>query len=257
MKSMKEFGLRKEVRSRDENCEQHGQFVSRNYLGNIWSRCPACEAIREEQARIEKGENERAKRLEAWQRKIGQSGIPERFHSRTLDTYIAETEGQRKALSFAQKYADEFDVVLKTGRSALFVGKTGTGKTHMACGIALQIMQKQHRTVLFTTVIRAIRRIKDTWAKGAEESEGQAVASFVEPDLLILDEIGVQFGTEFERNMLFDIINERYEKRRPTILMSNLLDQDVKAYLGERVIDRIREDGGRVVPFGWESHRGR
>ena len=251
------LGIRKTPQTRDESCEQHGPFVSRNWMGNIWSRCPSCEAEREAKEKAEAEEQARAKRLDAWQRKIGQSGIPERFQGRTLDTYIAETDQQRKVLNFAQRYADEFDKALASGMSLLLVGKTGTGKTHIACGIAMHVMQRQQRTVLFTTVLRAIRRIKDSWAKGAEESESQAIASMVEPDLLIIDEVGVQLGSDFEKTMLFDILNDRYEKRRPTILMSNLSDQGVIAYLGDRIIDRIREDGGRVVPFNWESHRGR
>lgn len=75
------------------------------------------------------------------------------------------------------------------------------------------------------------------------------------PDLLILDEVGVQFGSDTEKLMLFDILNERYERRHPTILMSNLPRDEVSAYLGERVFDRLREDGGEFISFTWESHR--
>lgn len=243
--------------TRTATCETHGEYESRNYLGKIWSKCPACaadEAAREKEAEAVKA---REARLHAWQRKIGQSGIPERFHERTLDTFVATTEKQRRALAFAQVYATEFDQVLRMGRSALFVGKPGTGKTHLACGIGLHVMREQNRTVLFTTVMRAIRRVKDSWSRDSRETESQAIETLVAPDLLILDEVGVQFGSEFERNILFDVLNERYEKRRPTILMSNLPVQDVTAYLGERVIDRIREDGGERIVFDWESHRGR
>ena len=70
------------------------------------------------------------------------------------------------------------------------------------------------------------------------------------------DEIGVQFGTKFEENALFDILNERYEKRRPSLLLSNLTSQEVRAFLGERVYDRIKEDNGVIVPFDWTSFRG-
>ena len=111
--------------------------------------------------------------------------------------------------------------------------------------------------VLFTTVMRAIRGIKDTWAKGSETTETQAIEALVFPDLLILDEVGVQFGSETEKLMLFDVLNERYEKRKPCLLLSNLAIEDVKAFLGERVFDRLREDGGEAVAFDWESYRGR
>ena len=75
--------------------------------------------------------------------------------------------------------------------------------------------------------------------------------------MLILDEVGVQFGSETEENLLFDIINTRYEDRKPTILISNLDGAGVKKYLGERAFDRIREDGGKLIPFTWSSYRGK
>jgi DNA replication protein DnaC len=247
------------IQTRQESCEQHGTFEAKSYtiLGRSmpWSTCPACAA--EEAARQKAADEAKAReaRLHAWQRKIGQSGIPERFHDRTLDGFIARSEGQRSALAFAQVYADEFDKVLRIGRSALFVGKPGTGKTHLACGIGLQIMREQNRTVLFSTVMRAIRRVKDSWGRDSRQTESQAIETLVAPDLLILDEVGVQFGSDFERNILFDVLNERYEKRRPTLLLSNLTASEVAAYLGERIMDRLREDGGALLVFDWESHR--
>jgi DNA replication protein DnaC len=244
------------IQTKTANCEKHGDYVSRCYFAKIWTGCPVCINDEESKRKAEKEEEAKRERLAAWQKKIGQSGIPERFHSRSLENFQATTDDQRAALEFARQYADGFQGVLESGRCALFIGGPGTGKTHLACAIGLHVMREHRRTVLFSTVMRAIRRIKDTWAKGAAESESQAVASLVEPDLLILDEIGVQVGSEFERNMLFDIINDRYENRKPTILMSNLPGEEVIKHLGERVVDRIREDGGQIVRFSWASHRG-
>lgn len=126
-------------------------------------------------------------------------------------------------------------------------------------------MERHGAAVLFTTVMRAVRRIKDTWTRDSRKSESEAIAELVFPDLLILDEVGTQFGSDTERLILFDILNERYERRRPTILMSNLALDDaeeggrvvpgIKSCLGERVFDRLREDGGQSVVFDWPSHR--
>lgn len=240
---------------RQETCEQHGGFKAKNVFGGIWTRCPAC--IAEAQAR-ETAERERREREAAavlWQRQLGHAGIPDRFQDRSLKSYLAETEGQRKALAFAERYADTFDDALATGRSAVFIGKPGTGKTHLAVGIGLRVMHRDGRTVLFSTVMRAIRRVRNTWGRNADESETQAIEALTRPDLLILDEVGVQYGSDAERLLIFDILNERYENRRPTLLLSNLDLPDVRAYLGERVYDRLREDGGEVVVFDWQSHR--
>lgn len=244
-----------DIKTREDHCERHGAFTSRNFIGNVWSRCSAC-ATEREKAEAEAAEAaKRDARLKAWQTRIGQSGIPERFQDRSLDNFRAATDAQRAALDFSRAYAHGFDDVLATGRSALFVGKPGTGKTHLAAGIGLHVMREQRRTVLFTTVMRAIRRVKESWARDSRETEGQAVSALVFPDLLILDEVGVQFGSEFEKNILFDVLNERYERRRPSLLMSNLTVEEVTAFLGERIIDRLREDGGQVIRFTWDSHR--
>lgn len=218
-----------------------------------------------EQAQAEAKERE-AKR-QAWQRKIGEAGIPKRFQTRSLDTYVPETLFQEKALAFSNTYADGFDEVLETGRCAIFIGRPGTGKTHLSCGIGLRIMRCDNRTVLFTSVLRAVRRIKKSWRRDSLESESGAIAAFVFPDLLILDEVGQQFGSETEKLLLFDVLNERYEQLKPTLLLSNVPLEDyedkgqikpgVKSFLGERIFDRLRENGGECVILDGESMRGK
>jgi DNA replication protein DnaC len=241
-------------------CERHGAFAIQavEMLGVKLRRsmCPTCiaEDHAAEAARKLQEQAEAAKRR--WEAKIGQAGIPERFRDRSLDAYVATADGQKRALAFARSYADGFCEPANAGKSALFLGLPGTGKTHLAIGVALQIMA-EGKTAMFATVMRAIRTIKDTWRKGADTSEAEAIKALVFPDLLILDEIGIQFGSDAEKLLLFDVLNERYERRRPTILLSNLTAKEVSGYLGERIMDRLREDGGEVIVFDWESHRGR
>ena len=249
--------LIKNMPTRIDHCDAHGDFEARNFIGRVWSKCPEC--AREEEARkkeAEEAEARKQKRLR-WEAKIGAAGIPERFRERTLDSFEADTPAQQHALEVAKNYAANFGEALKTGRCLIFVGRPGTGKTHLAVGIGLRIMGAENRTVLFTTVMRAIRRVKDSWANNSTETESQAIAALTFPDLLILDEVGVQFGSDFERNIMFDIMNERYEKRRPTIILSNLSKDELIGFLGERVFDRMREDGGKVIGFDWDSYRGR
>ena len=239
------------------NCKKHGFYTSTNYIGDYWTDCPSCMAIKRKEVEKQEEEKFKAQALEReqrrWMVKVNSAAIPERFKTRTLNSYIAKTTGQKTALAFAKEYAENFDEVLQTGRSAIFVGKPGTGKTHLAIGIALSIMQQQ-RAPLFVTVQRLIRRVKDSW-QTKEETESEVIDAFASPDLLILDEVGVQFGSEFEKQVLFDVLNERYEKLKPSILLSNIPSEQLADYLGERVTDRLRENGGALIGFNWDSYR--
>ena len=240
--------------TRTANCEQHGEFESRNVLGQVWTKCPTCSQIQSDRAKAEDEAKDRERKLQAFQSKIGGSGIPDRFMDRTLENYVAEIPEQQRALKLAKAYAERFDAVAKNGTCMLFCGKPGTGKTHLSAAIAVHLL-KQNRTVLFTTIMRAIRRIKDTWSRAARESESEAIAALTSPELLILDEIGVQFGSETEKLLMFEIINTRYEAKRPTILLSNLSAGELREFLTERIWDRLSEHNGQVVTFTWASHR--
>lgn len=237
------------------HCETHGDFESVNIVFDRWTTCPACEQIRKDADAKKQAVKDAREAQERMEHRLGRAGIPPRFRDRTLDAFVASTDAQKRALDFCRAYVASFPEVLSTGRSAIFTGRPGTGKTHLAAAIGMALMA-QSRKVLFTSVFRAIRRVKDSWRRDSEETEIEAVAAFVEPDLLILDEVGVQFGSETEKLLMFDILNERYENRRPVLMLTNLALKDAQSYLGERIFDRLREDGGEHIPFDWESHRG-
>lgn len=248
--------IRKQVNPEKRSCEKHGEYEAKNLgLFNIvWSKCPACELAAQAAEQAEREARDAEEARIRWANTMEATGIPERFRDRTLETYEATTPGQKKALEWATEYAHNFADVLETGRSMMFLGRPGTGKTHLGCAVAQYLISKGS-TAYYSTVQRAMRRIKDTWGRQHGESEADAIKAMTGPDLLILDEIGVQFGSDTEKNLLFDLLNERYERRKPTLLLSNLAKEDVAKFLGERVMDRLREDGGRILTLEWESYR--
>lgn len=242
-------------------CIKHrATFTSFSTAPGVWSGCPTCadEHDAEEKDRAWRESREKSKAaaerraLEEWQEKMKRCGIPPRFSGKTFASFKADTSGKQTVLKFSNEYAAGFDD--NPGKCAVFIGTPGTGKTHLAVAIGLDLLSRG-KSVLFCTAIRAIRRIKDTWTKGATETESEAVSSLVWPDLLILDEVGVQFGSDTEKVLMFDVLNERYEQRKSTVILSNLSLEEVQGYLGERVFDRLREDGGQVMVFKWDSHR--
>lgn len=235
-------------------CETHGDYVAPRLYGRVMGRCPACEEERTRRKLEEQQEEARANQESTIGIILERSGIPPRFKNRTFDAFRPADEKQAHVLKVCRTYAEKFENRLANGGGLVLCGLPGTGKTHLACAIANQIAYTG-RTSLFLSVMQCVRRVKQTYRKDSEQTESDAIASFYRPDLLILDEVGVQFGSETEKLVLFEIINGRYEQMRPTVLISNLTMSELGAFIGERVLDRMKEGGGAVLAFDWKSKR--
>lgn len=208
-------------------------------------------ALQEEQrAEIE---DRKRRKIEAL---IQRSGIPKRHANSRIDNFEARTPQHKGALTTAKDCIDNFQDYLDAGRCILLVGEPGTGKTHLACAIVRAICE-QGRKAEYHRVPDVIRMIRECWRKDSDVTELQMLGSFRSADLFVLDEVGVQFGTDAERFHLFDIIDGRYMDMKPTIVVSNCTTaSELRDYLGERSIDRLREGGGTLYELGGKSKRG-
>ncbi|HHK7933447.1 TPA: ATP-binding protein, partial [Serratia marcescens] len=110
----------------------------------------------------------------------------------------------------------------------------GTGKNHLALAIAKSVIESHQSPAAFTTALKIAREYKSTWSKTSTRTEDEVIRQFTRPDLLIIDEIGVQFGSEAEKLIMFEIINTRYERMRPTILISNQSKEELSSFFPRR-----------------------
>jgi DNA replication protein DnaC len=243
-------------------CEDHGQFpqtVNVIFGKEFKTACPECQRIRFEEESARKQANDAQIIRIRMAEKLGSALIPKRFAGKTFDGYVADTAEQRKALNTCRRYAAEFSQIAESGRCLLLLGKPGTGKTHLSVAIANEIMARSSATAVYRTVGAVLQAIRATYDRTSDQSESQILSSLISPSLLVLDEIGVskEKPSDFELTTLFAIINGRYEEQRPTVIVSNLEATALPAAIGERCADRLREGGVIVIPFEWESQRGK
>ena len=207
--------------------------------------CPEC-VVEEQSYSYE--ERKQKTRQEFINKRLHNSMMSPRFITKRLDNYKADNDGQKKALEMSRWFIDN----LKESPGMIFIGCPGTGKNHLACGIIHEIIERGN-TALITTAMKIIRSIKDSWVDRTVK-EGDILKLYIKPDLLVIDEVGVQFGSDTEKLYISEIINDRYEAVKPTILMGNISIKELIDELGDRPIDRFRE-GGKIVKFDWDSFR--
>ena len=171
---------------------------------------------------------------------------PKRYWNEKLETYNAKTESQIKAKTAAQDFINAVDCGIF--RSLIFIGKVGTGKTHLALSI---IRECGGLYRLSSNIVEELRRAKSFTAK---ESEAEILDNYGSARLLVIDEIGRGEAVAEEQYMLYQIINERYNRRKPTILISNQTKKDFLNYVGIAAADRLTESA-QVVEFTWQSYR--
>jgi len=181
-----------------------------------------------------------------------------RFADKTFDNFLLygnHQDRQEKVLSYVREFADNFAWHRKQGTWLLFVGNSGAGKGHL-CAAIINHITKSGYSALITKTPRLLREMKETYKKDAARSQSEILNMLGCIDLLIIDEIGVQFGTDAERMIFYEVLDNRYEAMQPVILTSNIRNmKTITKLLGERIIDRFFEGDSKIVFFDWESHR--
>ena len=244
--------LEKGEKKRDEVCEKHGPYVSRLYLTRTWTHCPVC--VEEGWARksVALDASRREEAMARWRQVLGESGIPAAFQHCTVTGWQARTNPQMHVLQQVENYREHLGETIDAGKNLILTGWTGTGKTHILAALVLQAL-RENRSAIFIAASKVVRAVRDTWGRGSQLTEAEIMRALASVDLLAIDEIQECDATE--RRLLFEVINERYEKRKPVCVSTNLDMKLLSQHLGARAIDRLVDRGSTVCAMNWESFR--
>ena len=195
----------------------------------------------EEVAKLEEKQAQREK-LERYQK----SGVPERYLKESLDTYKIKNKMQ----ATAAKAATNFLHAAKCGefKSLVMLGNAGTGKTHLACAIIREAGGK-YRTA--PDIVEEMRRAKSFTAA---ETEAEIIDYYGRVKLQEINEIGRGISATDEKYVIYQLVNARYNTRKPTVLISNLGKSDFLQYIGVAAADRLVESA-EICELKGESYR--
>lgn len=240
-----------EIRSFRGQCERCGMIEEGEAFIASFMESPEGKAY--------KAEKIEAARAELWGY-VSAAGVSDRYRGKVLKTYKTDLAGQRKAKEAVEAIAGNNN----SAAMLVLYGPPGTGKTHLgAAAIYERYMKngcrelsKGPKLARIGTQAGIARRIRNTYGEGASETEREVMRELTGCGLLVVDEIGAGSGTDHEKQVLCDILCERYNGKKATIMISNLTIDGLKQALGDRVIDRINEDpGSGFLLMNWPSQR--
>jgi DNA replication protein DnaC len=255
---------REDLGKKDAYCEKHGSFISHGFHSKIdgdeWSACPKCERESIERFEWEQREREQSEQKEREEREKREaeserirhfnfSHVPLRYQGLDFSSCVSVSESHKSVINRFAAYARQ---EARDMKNLIIHGDIGTGKTHLLCVLA----QTRHDTQ-YWRFSDIMRRIKDTFAHGAAETESMVLNELSHVGLLIIDEIGRQVGTVFEGVSIFDLIDNRYNNCLPTVLCSNLPvsgNPSITTYISPAAMDRINENSA-VVVCNWRNFR--
>jgi DNA replication protein DnaC len=158
------------------------------------------------------------------------------------------------AATLLQEYADDLDLHLSEGWGLILTGGVGSGKTHCAVGLGVAALGMGFSTYATTlgTLLMEIRAGYQGLDSGSEQKLIHRVCTV---ELLILDDLGVEKPSEWARERLAYIVNQRYAAELATIVTTNLGLDDLEERWDSRVVSRLYGTSQAVGLTGVEDYR--
>ena len=97
---------------------------------------------------------------------------------------------------------------LEESQNVIFIGGPGTGKTHLATALGVQVIQHHHKRVRFLSTIELVNKLEQEKAEG---KQGRLANRLAYTDLVILDEMGYLPFSQAGGALLFHLISKLYE----------------------------------------------
>ena len=170
------------------------------------------------------------------------SSVPPRFADRTLITYEPSTASQVAALEAS------LDVLAGKIKSLVLIGAPGVGKTHLAAGIFAGCKHAA-RWVNVADALTTMR-LEMGLPLGERDALLGLRAAGAHHGLVVLDDLGRENATDWTGELVYTLVNARYEAMLPTVVTSNRTAADLRAGPYWTAISRMAEDGRLIEVVG-------
>lgn len=166
----------------------------------------------------------------------------------TFDTFnlslyddVTDTDGKNpyqtmvKIFDFCEKYANGFTT---SSKSILMKGQPGLGKTHLSLAIANKVIEKGF-SVVYVSSPDILSKLEREHFSGGYNDENDTFRSLIGCDLLIIDDLGTEFATQFTKSAIYNIFNSRVLQNKPVIMNTNLSVNELVEMYSSRFYSRV------------------
>jgi DNA replication protein DnaC len=159
--------------------------------------------------------------------RVAGARIPKRYQHCSLDSYEVGFRGadpsMRQAHLTARRFVDSYPVETD-GKGLLLTGSIGVGKTHLAVGLLLALVEERGAHALFYDYRELLKQIQHSYNPTVNSTELDVLKPVFEAEVLVLDELGAQKPTDWVWDTVALILNTRYNDKRTTIITTNYAD---------------------------------
>lgn len=138
-------------------------------------------------------------------------------------------------LRSCKRFVNEFDT---SDTNFLFYGKSGLGKTFLSSAIATELLKKG-KDVLYISANSLFPMLEDLHFGRGDEKSRYIAEKVLDADLLILDDLGSEFITQFTTSEFFRIMNQRLLTGKKMVFSTNLDFSEITNTYSERIVSRI------------------
>lgn len=189
--------------------------------------CETKKREHEKELKAKRDEELRLKKL------VEESGLPPRLLDCRFDNF-EQVKGTGTVVRRCKAFAEKFGTFDK---SVLLCGPQGSGKTHLAAAIANVVLSRGF-SVRFARASDIPYEIQKSF-DNPNMSESDVVEPLRRCSLLVLDDIGADKMTDYDRGVIQSLVDYRINYCRPTVYTTNLTEDDMNRVLDTRTVDRI------------------
>lgn len=192
------------------------------------------------------------KRLDVWRSLLASAG--HRYESCRFTTFKADRREQTQVIEALLEYTGDIAARRTAATGVVLYGPCGTGKDHLAFGIAREAVAA-HMSVVWLNGQDWYGKIRD--AMDGETPEAALINRIARPDFAFISDPLPPIGnlSQHQATMLYRAVEARYAARRPTVVTVNVAtDEEADSRLGVPTWDRLCHDAWKIRCV-WPSYR--